>query len=363
MRVGVLTFANTNNYGAELQAYALRQTIERLGHDAELVGYRNPQVSSGETPRLPTPAELVRAPKGAVSRALKHAPLSQRHRAFERFRTARQKTGPLVTSQRELAERYDALVVGSDQVWNPTITGADETYLLPEVDPRRTAKVAYAASFGYPTVPPTWARSCMRALPSFRAIGVREDEGARIVRALTGRRAEVVLDPTLLLDARDWEKVTAPRVYEGRYVFTYVVQERGLTLSLAREAARRLGARLVRVECYRPLPTMRCLDASGASIEEFLSLVRHAELVVTSSFHGLALSLALGTEARFVLSSDANNKNSRITTLARVAGVENHDALGASLASTDWDRVRERLGEARGRSLAFLREALGAGAP
>lgn len=363
MRVGVLTFANTNNYGAELQAYALRETIGQLGHDAELVDYRNPWVSRVETPRLPTLSELVRAPKGAVSRALKHAPLSQRHRAFERFRAARQKTGPLVTSQRELAERYDALVVGSDQVWNPTITGADETYLLPEVDPRRTAKVAYAASFGYPTVPPAWAHSCVRALPSFRAIGVREDEGAQIVRALTGRRAEVVLDPTLLLDSRDWEKVTAPRIYEEPYVFTYVVQERALTLSLAREAARRLGARLVRVECYRPLPTMRCLDASGASVEEFLSLVRHAELVVTSSFHGLALSLALGTEARFVLSADAHNKNSRIATLARVAGVEDHDALRGSHSRTDWDHVRARLETARGQSLAFLREALREGAP
>ena len=370
VEVGVLTFPNTNNYGAELQAFALCTAIRALGHAVELADYRNPTVARSETPRLPGPGELLRHPRGSLRRAASYLRLVERRRGFEGFRERCGLLGPRICTEDDLARRYGTVVVGSDQVWNPEITGGDATFLLAGACMRGVRKVAYAASFGYEEVPPAWGDLCGGALRDFDALSVREDAGAAIVRAISGRYAEVVLDPTLLLMRTQWQSVGAPRPVEGPYVFAYVVAERDKTLRCAREAAGRMGVPLVVVEGYGGgAPIVReGRDLLSASPEEFLALVRHAHLVVTSSFHGLALSLALGVEVRYALSDAPANKNSRLVTLARLAGVEDR-AVGAAdpgagldAEPIDYRAVDARLAAARERSLAFLATALSGGA-
>lgn len=371
--VGILTFPNTNNYGAELQAFALCSTVRRMGHEVELVDYRNPMVTFAETPRRPGVRALVRHPRGSLARLLALRGLVARQRGFNAFRSQHQTLGPRMGGQQDMARRYETVVVGSDQVWNPEITGADPTYLLADPSMSATRKVSYAASFGYEDVPAAWRRPCGEALRLFDAISVREEAGAGIVRELAGRQAQVVLDPTLLLGRDEWACLAGPRLLSGDYVLAYVVAERDKTLRHAREAARRMGAALVVVECYgHHLSSPHGRGMSGASPQEFLSLVRDARLVVTSSFHGLALALSLGSEVRFSLSDEAANKNSRLVTLARLAGIEGHsvdvmpaqapDEPAGACPAIDYERVDTRLAEARRRSLAFLADSLSGGA-
>lgn len=365
MSVGILTFHNANNYGAELQAYALRTTIDGLGCDVELVDYRCPSVTANEHPHLLGPAESLAHPVLALYRLAIYPGLLGRWREFERFRREHQSYGPHITDPGELAERYETVVVGSDQVWNPEITRDDGMFLLEGVEEGSLRRVAYAASFGYESISPAWAERCNRALPAFFALSTREHEGARIVEDVVGRTAKVVLDPTLLPDRAAWERVAAPRAIEGDYVFCYIVLEREATLRAARGIARRLSLELVVIDCGLPIRRRGCRDMSQASPETFLSLVRHARLVVTSSFHGLALSLALGTEARYVLSGDARNKNSRIRSLARTARVEGWEITSSQSAAealeadaVDFDEIDAALQIAREDSLGFLADAL-----
>ena len=365
MTVGILTFCTTNNYGAELQAYALRKAIERMGYEAELVDYHCPSVTANERPHLSSLAETLKHPRTALRRLGAYPTLSRRWRGFERFRRAHQTYGRHITEPCELADHYETVVVGSDQVWNPEITLDDGMFLLEGVEGAVPRRIAYAASFGYASIPEPWAERCRRALPAFAALGVREHEGAQIVEEIVGRRAEVVLDPTLLLNRARWEGIAAPPVITGRYVFTYIVQERRTTIRAARAIAQYLGLELVVVDYGGMFYYRGCRTMSHVSPEEFLSLVRHADLVVTSSFHGLALSLALGTEARYVLSADARNKNSRIRSLARTAHVE---AWQIDPAAAPEDAFRSKhvsflaidaaLHRARQASLAFLERAL-----
>ena len=359
MKTGILTFANTNNYGAELQAFALLSTVRRLGVDAELIDYRCPQVNATETPGIPSLGSLFEHPKGSLRRLVAQPALRARRAEFERFRRERQALGPRVRSEGEIASRYNTVVVGSDQVWNLEITGGDMTFFLDDPAASSLRKVAYAASFGRPFVPTERKAEVARALGAFDALGVREDDGAELAGRLSGRSARVVVDPTPLLEGEEWAQLASPRLVGEKYVFAYVVTDRERTLRFAREAARKLGARLVVVECYGPRPSLLHKSLSGSSPEDFLSLVRHAQLVVTSSFHGLALSLALGSDVRFVLSEDAHNRNSRILTLARLAGVERRSVDVAEAAPMEWGRVRAALSAARAESLRFLAEALG----
>lgn len=365
MTVGILTFCNTNNYGAELQAYALRKTIEGMGYEAELIDYRCPSVTANERPHLSSPTQALKHPLTALYRMGTYPGRVRRQREFERFRSAHQVYGPHITEPCELAQRYEAVVVGSDQVWNPEITMDDGMFLLEGLDGEMPRRVAYAASFGFESIPETWAERCRQALPAFAALGVREHEGAMIIENVTGRRAEVVLDPTLLPSRSDWEGIAAPRVIKGRYVFAYIVQERRSTVHAARAIAQYLGLELVVVDCGGMFYYRGCRTISHVSPETFLSLVRHADLVVTSSFHGLALSLSLGTEARYVLSADTRNKNSRIRSLARTAHVEAWEIDPAADAEdafrskrVNFVAIDAALHRARQASLSFLEHAL-----
>lgn len=370
MRAGILTFQNTNNYGALLQAFALCSTVKRLGHDAELIDYRNPTVTRAETPAMPSVRDTVRHPRSSLFRLTAYPYFDTRYKRFQRFQETKMPLGPRIRLQQEMASRYDAIIVGSDQVWNPDITGGDMTYFLPDVHQGTIRKVSYAASFGRATLPHEFRKPCGEALRRFDAIGVREATGAEIVKSISGRDASVVLDPTLLLTRREWERLAGARLMDAPYVFAYLVAEHKRALPFAKQLARRKGMRLVIAEGYASLPSI-CIanNKSGVSPEQFLSLIQHADAVVTSSFHGLALSLALGTEVYFSLSDAGDNKNSRLTDLAKLAGIE-RGCLGSALDPLDavdpfasdtqsnFAAIEARIAGARTKSLAFLKVSL-----
>ena len=98
--VGILTFPNTNNYGAELQAFAPCSTVRRMGHKAELVDYRNPMVTFAETPRRPGVRVLVRHPRGSLARLLALRGLVARQRGLTPSAASTRRSGRGWTTKR-----------------------------------------------------------------------------------------------------------------------------------------------------------------------------------------------------------------------------------------------------------------------
>ena len=360
MKTGILTFNRTLNYGAELQAFALRVAIQRHCPEVEMVDYQCDAVTRRERPRNPSARHIARHPISAVREARDVPSRVTRASKFDRFAAENFSFGPHMSGQAEIASAYDSVVVGSDQVWNLSCTGGDASYFLDDVRHGVTRKISYAASFGSASVPRDRAAKIGEALRDFDAISVREAAGVGIVRELSGRDAVQVLDPTLLLTCEEWAAFGGEARREGGYVFAYVVSERKNTLRFAREASEREGLPLVVVDCYgAPKRSERGLYANDASPEEFLALVRDASLVVTSSFHGLALSLALGTEVRYSLDTKRANANSRLEDLARLAGIEDHGiSEGLCCGSIDFDAAWGRLDKKRDESRRFLSDAL-----
>ena len=129
---GILTFIDTLNYGAELQAYALTQTISKLGYQAELINYRCPAIDERETPHFPSPVDLTK-PKHFFGLALKYPELIERKKGFTKFTNKYTPLGASVSSAGEMLKIYDRIVVGSDQVWRPDTTGEDDTFFVPGV--------------------------------------------------------------------------------------------------------------------------------------------------------------------------------------------------------------------------------------
>lgn len=199
MKTGLVTFYHIHHYGALLQAYATERAVESLGSECEIIDYYVNQDNS-----------LFRRPTGLGSAAhdahtaLHYTPLKTRYERFERFARERLRiSGHRYESLEELRAAklpYDLILSGSDQIWNPKIfpNGRFDPVFFGAFSNQR--KIAYAPSFGIPRIPEEMEEELAGYLRQFSHLSVREQQGQRIVRHITGQDVPAVLDPTLLLD-------------------------------------------------------------------------------------------------------------------------------------------------------------------
>jgi hypothetical protein len=354
MKIGIITFHRAVNYGAVLQAYALRRV---LGYDnADIIDYRNPLIEKLYCPWRPVRPFTPRN----IAAYLINIPIKLvKNRAFrgflKRFAGA---GGRAVKNNAELLSlngSYSAFVTGSDQVWNHDRSGFDETYFLGFADEGK--KFSYAASFGFSSLDDKYAARYRELLQSYSAISVREEQGSGIVEKLLGSRAEVVLDPTLLLDGNDWADISGKSGIKtpGRYILLYVFE---LTQNL-REFVLRLsdetGLSIIWVQASLSRRLEKAKKLYCASPEDFLKLFQNASYVVTNSFHGLAFSLNFNREFFIELLPEQYGVNSRLEDLISRYKLADRAIDRCKLNDKiDYGAVNERLREERGRSLAFI---------
>lgn len=360
MKIGILTFHNTCNYGAMLQAYGLQSVLQDLGHEASIVDYKNAAVTEREEVIKPAISLLLSNPRRYCVERYSYPRRKRRSEAFKRFADEHLAVGAPMESVTDIIDGYDAVVVGSDQVWNMRLTGNDLTYFLEGAQSSDVKVISYAASFGAAAFPSEYAERCGSAISGFDAISVRELQGVQLVRELTGRDAQLVLDPTLLVERETWLRMAKePKSEAGSYVLVYTVAEREKTLAFARDAAKELGCEMRVIGVSNPFLLKKARSLNDATVEEFLGLIRGAALVVTSSFHGMALSLALGVNVCYSLSDRPGNSNSRLETLASLSGIERRNiSNGLPSSRIDFKTVDSAMAIEREKSLTFLRDAL-----
>ena len=221
MRVGIITIQKCDNFGADLQAYALGAKLRSMGYDAENIDYlfyKHPRHlgGRGECPVLPISIKnkikeflfpIVMRQKSLKNRVAR----AERHRRFDAWFNANVKVGREYRSVKSLYDnppKYDVYMVGSDQAWNPRLYSNIKPYFLDFV-PQRARCVSYASSFGVSELSGLVFYKYKQWLKRFTHIGLREKEGAEIVEAMA-LNAEVkhVVDPTLLLNADEWRGVS-----------------------------------------------------------------------------------------------------------------------------------------------------------
>ena len=357
MKLGILTLHDSVNYGALAQAYALRHRLSALGHDAVVVDRR----------RDPAGRDLRTPPRfGGTCRTLGLVRVDAHN--CEREATVRversraflgSRVGLTPFSFREWSDAprdlgLDAVVVGSDQVWNAN--SLDPSFYLLKGAPPALPAIAYAASIGMPELPADRLGDYRAGLSRFAAIGVRERSAARLVAGL-GFDAKCVADPVLLAGAEPWRGILGAGGSAGRRVFAYFLAEDfpPMMAALGRFALSR-GARvdffadwfsLGRTggwrRARRNAALLRGWRESGVDLradagpEEFVRAIASADVVVSNSYHALVFSLVFGKEFRMVLPTHPVRRamNSRIEELAAdfVEGPAVHGTLESALAS------------------------------
>lgn len=329
-KIALITY-DGNNYGGCLQAYALQQTILRAGHDVQIIRKQlpwKPQQSQANKIWGGIKAPLNYLRRRTVIR--RHGSFDSRFRApaFEEFRQR-----CLVYEDRyvlthencyEFAwEEYDRFVCGSDQIWNPNLYGVDPIWFLRFV-PKHCRKIAYAPSLGISRLEPRWQSLFTEALADFDFLSVREMEGAQCLAEILHRPVDSVLDPTLLLSAADWREVMKPVEVDDPYIFCYLFGSLPYIEAAKQRIKQVTGLQVVSLP-YN-LREMKSDDKLLYDIapDQFVSLIAHASLVLTDSFHATAFAINLNTPFISLtrsMESDTVNMNSRLYTLLTKTGL------------------------------------------
>lgn len=328
MTVAILTFHNTpNNCGAVLQAWALQRTLEKLGHEAAIIDYYRER---GDM----KPWWSFRS-VGGIYHTMRMLFLeSLRLRKCQAFR---RRYLNLTTTEYGGRVQYcgaDAYITGSDQVFNPVHNENNPDFLLDFVPPGKR-RIAYGASFGTDVFDEAYKQILKAVLPRFDVVSVREEKGVETIKSISGVTAQVVADPTLLLDADEYKPLVASasmRVPAAPYVFVYLIGYHPDAMRIAMGKASEIGAKKIflmkngRAEWRLPqFGMVRRIQVFTPA--DFLALVSNAAYIVTNSFHGTAFSVIFGR--KFTSLKNGTAGDARMETLLealRSAGIEKYRA-------------------------------------
>lgn len=299
MKVGIMSMQRVVNYGSFLQAYGLRSVIEELNHSVEFVDYLPepplvPEVQASYGSRwLVRVKNLLRMASPAY-RKYRNDQIRMNNSFAEFYRSFQEKFLPVleIGQQRNYCPELDALVIGSDEVFNCTQPGSLVGYSLQLFGKDHRAKklVSYAASFGSTTLEKLEQYQVTdeigEYLKEFDAISVRDDNSAEIVSKLTGCAAGQHIDPVLLYDFPEVEELP---ISLRDYIVVYAYAGR-IQPAEAEEICRFARKHQKKILClgfYQPF----CDEYVLASPLEVLAYMKHADYVVTDTFHGTVFSI------------------------------------------------------------------------
>lgn len=291
--IGIQTFYYMDNYGAVLQCYALERYLELNNADVCVIKFVSPYMRP-------------------LRSRLKRIFLStEQQRKFKSFRDKFLKVKNL--------SYYDIIVIGSDQVWNPEITGYDTRWYSPNIDYGNV--VAYAASIGKKKLSLSeteYFESAREILTSYRAIGIREQDGKEIMENV-GICSSVVCDPTLLLFDRkvEYEKLIEkckPLVHE-EYIFVYSLEASCYLDNAIQYAKDKFGVKVVAVHPVN-IRLCKCDEfLENVGVEEFLYLIKNSKIVITNSYHGMIFSLVFGKGILTIPHSQLSSRQEQLNSL------------------------------------------------
>ena len=342
MKVAIVTLIDYYNQGNRLQNYALQEKIKELGHEVDTIG-----------------VFALRGLGGAVEFGM-HVFFTPLYKRMKRNKILSNSMQNLILVENytkkkldELGEKYDAVVIGSDQVWNPGFL--DYPYVLFGLFADKKKCMSYAASFGVSKIAKNRHNQYKKGLEHIPYISVRENEARTLVNEVLEKEVNVpvVLDPTLLLTKEDWQKYASPYPNKPKkYILTYSLMPKKKVNKYIKKLQKETGLEVVNLNKGRD---KHFIHTSA----EFIDLFLNAEVIVTNSFHGHAMSIAL--EKPFISFISKKSTSSRVGSLLKNLGLENRTSENIKpeeYFTLDYTEVNKKLAKMREESFAFLKNSL-----
>lgn len=381
MRIGIVTYwSSSDNYGQQLQCFALQKYLIGLGYDAYLIKYM-------PTSHIPLWRRIARSVKYRllVSSEQKEKDrntklISERNkllncrRGFKEFRDKYIKSTEIVYRNiKELRNNppaADIYICGSDQVWNNSLKDPDTAGWFLDFGKPTVKRVSYAASIGR-DIDSSEINRFTKYLKNFNAISVREQKAYTLCHQLGFDKSIIAIDPTLLLNSSAYDSIeidsNGTDVAGKPYVFIYTLNIRTAEEIYWDDFQKiidkdELQIRSVSSSGYLPARELLSgIENEQATIPEWLNLIKHSEYVITTSFHGVVFCLLYHKPFYAVLLQNEYSKgNDRIISLLANVGLENRaiastqDIEKAHIADICWEEIDEKIHQFRKKSIDFL---------
>lgn len=373
MKIGILTLPLHTNYGGILQAYALQTVLERMGHEVVVFDKILPE------PSLP----LWKCPfvysKRLVNKLLgrkdnivfleqyvsKIKPIIQQN-TNKFIKNYIHRVSFKTFAKIPNADTFNAIIVGSDQVWRPIYFGEDhvDDAFLAFARGWNIKRIAYAASFGVDKweYSPLQTEACKSLLYNFDAISVREESGVKLCREFFECKAQLVLDPTMLLDKSDYVKIikTSNVPKSKGNLLVYILDETPDKTELIKKIADKYNLKPFIVGSNTEKIHAPLNERIQPPVEEWLRGFYDAEFVITDSFHACVFAILF--EKQFVVIGNKKRGMSRFISLLSLFGLENRliaeNLNVSSVDYIDFTLLRNRLAELKEKAMSFLYKSL-----
>lgn len=354
MKIGTLTFHRAHNYGGVLQCFALMRFLQLQGYDVEVVDYRCPKIEDAY--KIFKAGSL----KEIVSSIIHLYGNYRAKNNFSRFRNNYLKLSDRVYNEpRDFSNQYDICIMGSDQVWTLRLVGGFNPIYYGDFSPL-IRKIGYAISVAeISRFNDTEQRIMADHLSNFSHFSTREESFCEVLKRISKKEISTVLDPSLLLTKEEYEPIIVqPR--EKNYVLYYQQEYHPDTKNIIVDVARQTGSKKIVVitgkrEKYNY--PYKYYDISSLSVPQFLGLIKYANVVFTSSFHGTAYSLVFRKDFYFV----ANNAPDRAKNLLKKCGAVDrliHSSDLVKFSKVDYSIVEPLINKERENSIGFLIKAI-----
>lgn len=383
MKVALAINYDYHDYGGMLQAFATQRFLEKQEIESDAINFDNVKRDISwrkwkyflsnimDISIVKEKSRLIEKKIRQKTNARLKAQMAERDNAFDKFCTSHFKVSRPFASWDDMAKasqkEYDAVIVGSDQLWLPSNVMADY-YTLNWV-PEKVKKIAYATSFGIGSIPQKYKETYRKYLTRIDYLSARETSGQEIISELTDRSVPLVNDPALLLDANGWDEVIKDKpIINDKYIFCYFMgdnpEQREFVKRLAKEKGLKIVALLHLDQFIETDEHYADYTPWDISPDDFVNLVKYAEYVCTDSFHGTVFSIIYSrnffTFKRFNKKASLST-NTRITSLLTRLGLMDRlvlDMDSKKAFDIDWKKIQSGVSQFRKASSEYLLNAI-----
>lgn len=376
IRIGILTFSKSINYGSFLQAYALFKQISSLGYDTEIIDYTQNNFDYHYSLfKFPKTKENIRYD---MIHTVYIRQFLKRNRffakAFKNYFHVGEKCYRFGDDIQKWSEDYDVIICGSDQIWNPNARDFDENFFLPDL--QNVRKISYAVSLNGGVLDKvSRAEEFKRYLMDFESISIREASSTEWLEEFLDHRKKVnvALDPTLLHNRSVYDAIADQNKIAEPFIFLYSVNFAEEVVKAALKLAEHTGLPIYTLFSGRGsakiLKSKRKIKLFHANPGPagFLALMRDAKYVVTNSFHGTAFSVIYEKNFCSIAKTDQNNKkirDERICNVLELLGLQDRfislDIVKSAFFNKeiDYTSAKQKLKQLAAESMEYLKHAI-----
>lgn len=364
-KVGIITIHNAYNYGAVLQAYATQDVVSSFVSDCEIIDYDAKKFRDSRKIFLPiiSAGNIIHNIRSVIY--LKS--IIKRIKNFKSFMNRRYKLSSIkYHSEDDFTNLdYDFVITGSDQTFCLHLRGNQDEMKPFFLDNVMKKKISYASSMGEKISDITDEEKEWMAnrFNEYSCLAVREENTAKYIESLTGRRPEVVLDPTLLLTKEKWDELASTTKYDkNNYILFYTVLSDKWVVDYVTSISKITGLKVIAIHHHNRFEFKSSFvraDYSGPC--EFISLIKNAKLVITTSFHATVFSVIYNIPFYSLLLGEGNRISSILNDLNLKNRIikENFDKklINADF-NLDFTQANQLLDVERQRSFKYLKKAL-----